>query len=86
FPEGRTTPDGEMKTFMGGIGLLTSDLGIPVIPVKIEGLYRLKKEKRYFARPGEITVRFGEPVGFASDADPAIITKELESRVAALKS
>jgi len=38
FPEGRTTTDGRMLPFMGGIGLLTSNLNIPVVPVKIEGL------------------------------------------------
>jgi long-chain acyl-CoA synthetase len=84
FPEGRTTPDGEMKQFMGGIGLLASDLMIPVVPVKIEGLYRLKLQRKYFARPGEVSVTFGEPVVFEKDTDPATITRELESRVAAL--
>ncbi|HWP43406.1 MAG TPA: AMP-binding protein [Blastocatellia bacterium] len=84
FPEGRTTPDGEMKPFMGGIGLLASDLNVPVVPVKIEGLYRLRQEGRYFARAGEISIVFGEPVIFDRDADPAAITRELESRVAGL--
>jgi long-chain acyl-CoA synthetase len=84
FPEGRTTPDGEMKPFMGGIGLLASDLMIPVVPVKIEGLYRLKLQRKYFARPGEVSVTFGDPVVFEKDTDPATITRELESRVAGL--
>jgi long-chain acyl-CoA synthetase len=84
FPEGRTTPDGEMQPFMGGIGLLASDLRVPVVPVKIEGLYRLKQKRRYFARPGEVIVTFGDPVIFDKDTDPAIITRELESRVASL--
>jgi long-chain acyl-CoA synthetase len=81
FPEGRTTPDGLMKPFMGGIGLLASELGVPVVPVKIEGLYEIKQKRRYFARPGEITVTFGEPVRFSGDDDPARIARDLQSRV-----
>jgi long-chain acyl-CoA synthetase len=84
FPEGKTTTDGRMIPFMGGIGLLTSNLDIPVVPVKIEGLYEMKEPRRYFARPGEISVTFGEPVRFERDSDPALITRELESRVANL--
>ena len=84
FPEGRTTTDGEMRPFMRGIGILTSDLNIPVVPVKIEGLFRLKKERRYFARAGEVSVSFGESVVFDNDRDPVSITAELESIVANL--
>ncbi|HET9533416.1 MAG TPA: AMP-binding protein, partial [Blastocatellia bacterium] len=84
FPEGRTTTDGEMRPFMRGIGILTSDLNLPVVPVKIEGLFRLKKERRYFARAGEVSVSFGEPVVFDKDRDPASIAAELESIVANL--
>lgn len=81
FPEGKTTTDGRMIPFMGGIGLLTSNLDIPVVPVKIEGLFELKEQRRYFARPGEISITFGDPVRFERDCDPALITRELEFRV-----
>lgn len=84
FPEGRTTVDGRMRPFMGGIGLLASDLSLPVVPIKIEGLFELKEKRKYFSRPGSVRIIFGEPVRFASGTDPAEITKELERRVAAL--
>ena len=39
FPEGARTPDGEMKPFMEGIGLLARKLNVPIVPARIEGLY-----------------------------------------------
>jgi len=84
FPEGRTTDDGRMKTFMSGIGLLAKNLELPVLPIKIEGLFDLTRQRRYFSRPGTVTVTFGEPVIFERGADPARITRELEERMRAL--
>ncbi|MGE0126514.1 MAG: AMP-binding protein [Blastocatellales bacterium] len=81
FPEGRTTEDGRMNPFMSGIGLLTEELDLPVVPIKIEGLFDLTQQRRYFSRPGTVTVTFGEPVKFERGTDPAQITQELEERV-----
>src|SRR5947208_2618963 len=47
FPEGARTPDGEMKSFMEGIGLLAKKLSVPIVPAKIEGLYELKKRNQH---------------------------------------
>ena len=84
FPEGRRTPDGEMKPFREGIGLLATKLGVPIAPAHIDGLYALKMARTKFARRGLITVTIGEPVRYAHDDDPGAITRELEKRVAAL--
>jgi len=84
FPEGRRTPDGEMKPFKDGIGLLTKSLGVPVVPARIEGLYELKVSRRFFARPGEIVVSIGEPAQFRDDDDPSEIARDLQNRVASL--
>jgi long-chain acyl-CoA synthetase len=84
FPEGRTTGDGRMNPFMSGTGLLAANLELPVAPIKIEGLFDLTRQRRYFSRPGTVTVTFGEPVTFERGTDPDRITKELEERVRAL--
>jgi long-chain acyl-CoA synthetase len=84
FPEGRTTQDGRMNPFMNGIGLLAANLDLPVAPIKIEGLFDLTRQRRYFSRPGTVTVTFGEPVTFERGTDPARITQELEERLRAL--
>ena len=81
FPEGRTTQDGRMNPFMSGTGLLAENLNVPVVPIKIEGLFNLKVERRYFSPPGTVTVTIGEPVVFEKGTDPAEITKRLEQAV-----
>jgi long-chain acyl-CoA synthetase len=84
FPEGHLTRDGRMSPFMKGIGLLASNLEARIIPIKITGLFELKKRKRYFALPGEIVVTFGEPVSYMAGESPDEITKDLESHMANL--
>jgi long-chain acyl-CoA synthetase len=78
FPEGRHTTDGKLQPFRAGVGLLASNLGIPVVPVRIDGLFELKQAGRRFAWPGQVRVKIGKPVRFETGADPAQITVELE--------
>jgi long-chain acyl-CoA synthetase len=80
FPEGRRAPRGQMHIgrFKSGIGLLTSELRIPVVPVKLEGLYELKRRRQYFAPKGMVSVKFGKPVRFDRLSAPAKIVEQLE--------
>jgi long-chain acyl-CoA synthetase len=84
FPEGRRTTDGEMKTFREGIGILAVDLGVPVVPIRLDGVYAMKVSRRYFARAGEVSVTIGDAVEFTGETDAAQIARELERRVASL--
>jgi long-chain acyl-CoA synthetase len=82
FPEGTRTEHGRINPFMGGIGILVSELGIPVVPVRIDGLAELKMSgRRGFSFPGTVTVRFGEPVTYSVEEESAKITTDLERRV-----
>lgn len=85
FPEGARTPDGQMKPFMEGIGLLAKKLDVPIVPARIDGLYELKKRRKHFARGGQITVTIGEPVSFSPRDEPETITNDLERRVISLR-
>src|SRR6185437_4311444 len=38
FPEGARTPDGRLHSFRPGIGVFVASLGLPVVPIRIEGL------------------------------------------------
>jgi len=84
FPEGRHTLDGKMNPFRSGVGLLANNLDIPVLPMRIVGLFEVKKAGRKFARPWKIGVRIGRPIRFARDRDPAEIARELQKAVEAL--
>jgi len=85
FPEGQTTEDGRMVPFRSGIGLLAKQLNIPVVPMRLDGLFALKQARRILARPGQVRVTIGPPVRFSSDQDAGEIARELELRVTKLQ-
>jgi long-chain acyl-CoA synthetase len=70
-----------MNEFRKGIGLLATRLNLPVIPMRIDGLFPLKVQKKHFAKPGTIQVRIGGPVKFESTDDPEDIAKRLQETV-----
>ena len=86
FPEGvvNNSEDGRMAPFQSGIGLLAENLGIPVVPMRLDGVWQMKREHRRLAHFGEITVRIGAPVTFPSDTPPDEIARRLQSIVQSL--
>jgi long-chain acyl-CoA synthetase len=84
FPEGRLTTTGEMNPFRSGIGLLAENLGIPVLPMRIDGLYDIKQARKKFAAPHKITVRIGNPMRFEPGTTPEQITTRLSEAVKTL--
>jgi len=84
FPEGRHTEDGQMRPFRSGIGLLANNLNIPIVPMRIDGLFELKREGKRFARPHIIRVKIGSPITFPDNQAPQTIARELQKRVAQL--
>jgi long-chain acyl-CoA synthetase len=81
FPEGRHTTDGKLLRFRSGIGLLANNLQIPIVPMRIDGLFELKQAEKKFARPGQVTVHIGVPLQFAPGSDPEQIARELQNKV-----
>jgi long-chain acyl-CoA synthetase len=94
FPEGGRSFDGELVEFKKGVGILSTELNVPVIPVYIKGAFEALP--RTAARPKfrEIKVIFGKPM-YPSDLEtlkkPAGIdhyqffVNELRKRVEGLK-
>jgi long-chain acyl-CoA synthetase len=81
FPEGRHTTDGKMNPFRSGIGLLVRNLGIPVVPMRIDGLFELKRAGRKIARPHQVKVTIGVPVRFDPEDAPDQIASRLQTQV-----
>jgi long-chain acyl-CoA synthetase len=84
FPEGEVTRDGTIAPFQEGIGLLAQNLGLPVVPMRLEGVWQMKNEHRRWAKRGEITVRIGAAVTFPAGTDPRSIARHLQTLVEAL--
>jgi 1-acyl-sn-glycerol-3-phosphate acyltransferase len=65
---------------------------VPVVPAYIEGAHRILAKGKFLPRPGSVTVRFGKPIRFASNAsDPQVgrgrrkaAVELLEQRIRAL--
>ena len=78
YPEGVRTPDGKPAPFRSGVGMLASRLNIPVVPMRIDGLYQMKMAGRKIARPGELTVVIGKPMRFPPETPAEEITNQIE--------
>jgi long-chain acyl-CoA synthetase len=81
FPEGRHTKDGKMNPFRSGIGLLAKNLGIPVLPMRIHGLFEVKNAGKRIARPYQISVKIGVPIHVSPHTDPESIPATLQEAV-----
>jgi long-chain acyl-CoA synthetase len=86
FPEGvvNNSDDGRMAPFRSGIGILAENLRLPIVPMRLDGVWKMKREGRRLARIGEVTVRIGAPVSFPPGTAPEEIARVLETKVAAL--
>ena len=84
FPEGDLTPDGKLQPFRSGIGLLASNLKLPVVPMRIDGAYEIREARSKFNRPGRIRIHIGKPMEFPAGTDPQEIARVLEQCVAEL--
>lgn len=62
FPEGGRTFDGNIMEFKKGIGVLSINNNIPVVPTLIEGTFDALPRGAIFPRPSRIKVIFGKPL------------------------
>jgi long-chain acyl-CoA synthetase len=83
FPAGRRSGDGRLQAFEPGIGLLAQESEVPVQPILVTGLKRLKGEK--WPDRGTVTVRLGEPLTMEPGEEPQSFTRRLEAAMAALE-
>ena len=81
FPEGRRTQDGQLSPFQTGVGMLAARLRVPVVPMRIDGLFEAAKSQKLFVRPNQIIVRIGDPIRYPESDDPAAIANDLERKV-----
>jgi long-chain acyl-CoA synthetase len=79
-PEGTRSPDGKIQPFKNGIGVIIKETNLPVVPVKIRGLYEIMpREARFPKGKSDVEMIFGNPILFSKRSSPIEITKELEN-------
>jgi long-chain acyl-CoA synthetase len=62
FPEGKRTRNGELGDFKKTFSIISKELGVPVVPVAIDGTYALMPYGSMFPRPGRVRLNFLKPV------------------------
>lgn len=85
FPEGRLTATGAIGTFRKGAAILAMDVGVPIVPAYVDGMYEVMPRFRRVPRPGSVAVTFGEPLlaRTGEDYDAFIARVETEVRTLA---
>ncbi len=78
FPEGARTPDGRLHKFRPGIGVFVAALRLPVMPIRIDGLFQILPDGALYPHPGGASVHFGPVMTFPTET-PESITTRLES-------
>lgn len=86
FPEGSRTPDGKLHAFKRGAYTLAVEFGLPVVPITIDGAYRVMPRTAWLPRPGRITLTIHRPIeaGEAGHDLQPLITKSREAIASAL--
>lgn len=87
FPEGRVTTDGYINKFEPGIGVIASDMKVPVVSVKVRGLFNILRDGvlpwGHRPRWPLVKVSYGELLKF-KDKDYREITSAIEKEVRSL--
>jgi long-chain acyl-CoA synthetase len=84
FPEGGRSPDGRLRRFEAGIGLLAQESQVPVQPIYIHGLGPLKLREQSWFRPDTVKVLFVEAMMQEPGEEPAAFARRLQNAVEAL--
>jgi long-chain acyl-CoA synthetase len=79
FPEGKRTEHGEIGRFMPGVGMIGARLGVPVVPVRLEGLETVLHRTMRFPKRGPVRVAFGAPLALEGEDYAALAGKVREA-------
>ncbi|MBO7417094.1 MAG: 1-acyl-sn-glycerol-3-phosphate acyltransferase [Bacteroidaceae bacterium] len=86
FPEGTRTSDGKMARFKRGAFLISEELGLPILPVAIDGNYTVMSRHAWHVTWHPVNITFLEPVmpksgPDCSEQEMARIMTETSNRV-----
>lgn len=91
YPEGERAFDGDLHAFKKGAAILASELDLPIVPVAMDGLYKVWPRKSMRIRPAKVKITIGKPFLAADiigqkaerdDEDYAAITGHIKSEIA----
>lgn len=86
YPEGQRTDDGCILPFKRGVGTLAIHLGLPIVPVRLEGLDWVYPKNVPYPVRGPVRVTFGPALEVRADDDPEALTQRVETAVRGMGS
>ncbi|MDQ3321532.1 MAG: AMP-binding protein [Acidobacteriota bacterium] len=92
FPEGERGFDGDLHEFKKGAAILATELDLPIVPVAIDGLYKVWGRSSNKINLSKVKIRFGAPfypreiIGEEMDdeAKYQVVTAHLKGTIAAM--
>lgn len=63
FPEGQRSFDGSLLEFKKGAAILATEIDLPILPVAIDGAFRIWPRKSWRFRLAKVKISFGEVIG-----------------------
>lgn len=86
FPEGARTLDGKVHAFRRGAYTLAVEFGLPVVPITIDGAYKVMPRTAWLPRPGHIKLTIHQPIEAPADGHDlkSLIDKSREQIISAL--
>lgn len=80
FPEGHRRTSNIMSDFEVGSGLMGAHMKVPIVPIKVEDVYKVLPRSRTFPRFGRTTIKIGKPLKFKEESYVEI-TKQIQKAV-----
>lgn len=62
YPEGTRSYDGRLLPFKKGVFIMAIKAGVQIVPMAQAGAHRIAPKKSLRISPGEVVVRFGDPI------------------------
>ena len=84
FPEGLRTENGELQIFRPGIGMMAVRLRVPIVPIRLRGLYEIYSVHDSWPRLGPVNVSIGNALSFSAETSYADATKRIEEALRSL--
>jgi long-chain acyl-CoA synthetase len=75
FPEGERAFDGDLHEFKKGAAILATELDVPIVPVALDGLYKVWARSSNKISLAKVKIRFGAPF-YAKDVSPQTVGGE----------
>lgn len=88
YPEGQRSFDGKLHEFKKGAAILAAELKLPIVPVALDGPYRIWPRNSWRFHLAKISITFGTPIepqevtaGAAGEAAYEKLTEVLQQRI-----